>query len=46
MNYFMHYLLPTTKKMEKIFVFVYESVSKFYIYHLGRYMINLRFIFL
>jgi hypothetical protein len=32
---------PNNKQGEKIFV----SVSKFYIYHLRRYMINLRFTF-
>jgi hypothetical protein len=39
----MHCLISTTKKkLNKIF----ESVSKFYIYHLRKHMINLRFIFM
>lgn len=37
---FMHYMLPTTKNVKKI-----ESVLEFYIYHLRKYITNLKFIF-
>jgi hypothetical protein len=44
-NWFMHYLLPTTKR-RKLSESIYVSISEFYIYYLTRYVITLRFTFI
>jgi len=44
-NYFMHYLLPTTKKKWKKYRICFRIHTEFYIYHLRKYRMNLRFTF-